>query len=414
MRLARIVVGAAPAALVLVACGSDVWLGDLPQAQSLTNTDAAGGPIDGAGATTDGASGPADVVVANADVVAPPPDGATTDASAPDADADADADADVADAAADAAAEAGPDADPCSAKDCKGQACVNGLCQPIALATGQPGPGYLAMDFADIFWGTTGHAGVPGDQNVVAKTSRAPGGPVIVLNADGGAVRGIAVDNTQVHYLRQMATGATLGRASKVDGSGATFTGFFPGATNVQGLAFDGTSLLAVNGTEVRAFLPTDVTASGTQLVGGLGAGGSAVNELDALIVADPGGSAVDVITKSTRALQQVGGLGDVPVDVAIDSGYVYFAAKTVVGRFSRTTFAVETIATGLDGAAGITVDPSNVYFSTRTALWSAPKGTTNVTKVTDGLTQAGHLLVDATYLYFADFGQGVIGRVPK
>ncbi len=402
MKLGKIAAAAGPVALSLVACASDVWLGDVPLAETAD------------GAAADGRTSPADALASSADVV-PPQDGAPlADADVEDVASTDASDASDASDAGDASADADSGFDLCSTKDCKGQPCVAGICQPIALATGQPGVLYLAMDASDIFWGTTGHAGTTGDRNVVAKTTLTPGGAVVVLNNDGGEMRGLAVDATQVYLLRQSATSATLGRASKVDGSNSANVGVLLSATNAQGLALDGSYLYAVNGTEIRFFQPSDLNAFGAQLTNTLTAGAAVVSDGDNLFVADPGSSAIDVVTKSTQTMKPLAVSGT-PVDIALDTDYVYFAANTSVGRVSRTTGVVEPIAGGgLTGAAGVAVDANNVYYTSTTGIWRVPKGSTSRTNLTNGLTKGGRLLVDSTFVYFADFGQGVIGRVPK
>lgn len=387
----------------IVACGADVRLGDLASIGVDAATDAAGNvearPSD---ATVDTAldSSSSDVADGNVDAVV---------------EGGVDAASDVAtDAAGDAsdASDASDAADACLAKDCKGHPCIAGVCQPVTIATGQAGVTYLVDDATDVYWTTRGHAGTIADPNVVARVPKL-GGAVVVLNADQGSARGLAVDATKVYWARQTTTG-TVQSASKADGTGFLPLGTIGGTPKLEGLVVDGSNLFVVDGVSIRAFSQTGPASLGSPSTTSLTAGEGLALLGSLLFVADRGAGVVDSVTKFTQVTTPLAsGLGPV-ADVWVDLAHVYFAAGTTVGRIVRATNAVELIASGLTGASGIAVESDSVYFTTSDKVLRAAKGTTMVVELVTGLVQGSRLRVDATYVYFADAGAGTIARVPR
>lgn len=324
-------------------------------------------------------------------------DSGTTPADAPTVDAAAEVDA--------------PDTD--AACDCKGNPCSAGRCLPLVLSPGGSDPVYLTADAANLYYATNGHAGTPADPNVVYRVAKSGGAPT-ALNADGGFVRGIVVDDTLVYWVRSFGTSGSVGCASKVDGSSKRLIGGFGGTVDVRDLEGDSDDLFLTSITQVRNYKKSATGSPGTQVTNLLSSASGLVVDGTSLFVADTTAGSVAEVSRISGTTTTKASPLDAPSLVASDATHLYVAGNGFVSRVAKTGSVIEPVVTPFGAVGDLALDPTTVYFSTSSIIAKVAKGSTSATTLVSNLTAGASLVVDDDFVYFADRGSGAISRIPK
>jgi hypothetical protein len=291
--------------------------------------------------------------------------------------------------------------------DCLGSACIQGVCQPVTLATGESAASEVIVLGNQLYW-TTGSAirtctlpacsspvtlcassngfGLAGDtsnlywsqsgDNTVqmAPTSGCDGGPGTVLESEGAVgcgVNGIASDDAGVFWARDCNPGG-IGTAA-LNGSGVTDIVF--NEANPNGIALDPNDLYWTNaGDSTNAVVRAgrDGADAGT-----IGSGSGAYR-----LALDPGAARV-YWTNSTGGTIGVAALDGTdaggifatsqanPAHIVVYGGAVYWTNYAQGAGFAGSVRACPvigctepaTLATGLNGPSGLAVDDQRVYW---------------------------------------------------
>lgn len=294
--------------------------------------------------------------------------------------------------------------DHCGACDhpCGGGDCVSGVCQPLALASGQERPAALTVDGTHVYFSNSKAGGL---NNAVARVPKA-GGAVEVLAADQKRPHGIAVNANAVYWansdlsnITRQQIAPTLGMPEKIA----------LGTVAPIGLAIDATNVYWA--------------AGGSNMSKGVFR-----TPLDATSATPPVSLAIGSAVKSTIA-------------VALDGPYVYFTnafydvdpQPSSLSNVSRVLSAgnadqtAEVVVTNQPKILGVALDAKNVYFTANqgsgadkvlSCLKSAvpcnsPVVLADDLDMIDSETSHQQFFSDGTHVYWGNSGAGTIMRVP-
>ena len=298
--------------------------------------------------------------------------------------------------------------------NCFGGTCNGGVCQPVAIATGQLDPNFIDTDGTTVFFGNGVHsilavvdpnnvdAGVRSITNLSEPNLndlRASGGYVyftnLLGNSSNGVSRcsgstgcageraeysvssrkafGVAVDGTNVYYTDSELQGSNGGIWSSPKNDA--------GATRILPRDFPG--LIVTNGTSL-SWLETN-SGNGLQQASKLGTGFNQTSQ--SAIVDLTYGTALDVYyvkgselwrRVGTQIPTQIGGTPQVSNALAVraDASYVYWINGGVSnGALMRCPAGVDcllpinapvAIATALNNPYGLALGTDSIYFTTR------------------------------------------------
>ena len=256
------------------------------------------------------------------------------------------------------------------AHDCKGAACLDGICQPTVVATGQNNPSFLAVDNGVLYWTNIGD------------------GTVVRANVDGTGRQIIA-------------TGQSAPWVIKVS-AGHVYFGNDTTGGNVVGMLADGGSPIDLSDAQASPrgicvtssyvlFDTEDTNAGSVQRVG-----------LD--------GKGLTVLTTQTNG----------PKDLVTDGTYAYWAA-TPDGHINRIKIAGGAPEVVADASApfGLTIAGNFLYFTNHLAGGQGGSvGRVSTAGLSEVILSSAEALpravaTDATYLYWTNEGDGTVKRVP-
>jgi hypothetical protein len=304
--------------------------------------------------------------------------------------------------------------------DCLGGACLEGLCQPVVLASNRGGPGSVAIDATHVYW-------LESSASMVVRVPKA-GGPIEVLatvvgNAGAGNLR---VDESRAYWADNFAaTNSFLLRrssVSKVPDAGAPIqygayviqSGVGGPPTFVLGMALDGNDLLSTSGGGV------------TRSAKDSGAVAPVVNVPTVLtcLTADDAGLYVGSLDGQLLGVSPEGGttspigtgLGDVE-ELLLDGADLFWIARgqgTIGIAKQRSSPSV--FAGSLDDPRGVAVEDTSVYWTERDVVRSCPRSGCGAGPRVIAKLQARPMgiAVDATNLYWANGLGGTIVRLAK
>jgi hypothetical protein len=380
------------------------------------------------------------------DALLPSPDG--SDGSIPSADAadattldaadtaDADA-ADASDAELDASCSVSLDSDPLNCgrcgHGCLGAPCVEGLCQPILLASG-PMPFSVVIDDTRVYWCSA--ATDPGEVRSVAKDGSNPQ----TIATGVHAPQGVFVDSTNVFWNEANAPG----RAFKANKDGSNPVLLSTSNTTVQGLVADADWVyfldLYVVGGLVKAprnGVPEGgaplVVSGGWPYVWGVAQDSANVywSSRGTIGSADDGGIRGKLLRApkdgSTPTVLELGSYGGAalggPVFVAVDSDQIYWTDegndtvyRAALDGGAPTPLAVETSLT-----YAISIDATDVYYTTlgpgaaSGSIVRVPKdGSGPPTVIAKNLSFPSPIAIDDTAIYWGNTNGGTVMKLAK
>jgi hypothetical protein len=263
--------------------------------------------------------------------------------------------------------------------DCEGQPCSAGVCQPLALATGQDQPWGIALGSSNCYWTNRGNGTVMTVDAAGATTADAAGTPApSVVASSQNSPTSIATDAMNVYWVDTTNGGSVLECAL---GGCATPFALASGQPSPWGIA-----------------IPS---------VGGVAyftAGSSAWS-----VSLDDGG------------VSALGSESGTPNPIVTDGSYVYWSDAT--GGVYKCATGGCTTPTQLSAPAGqpssgIAIDASNVYFtlgggSTPGAVWIVSKAGTGAMSLVTANLPLGIAVDPSTELvYWTDAGSGTVMKM--
>jgi len=246
--------------------------------------------------------------------------------------------------------------------------------QPSLLGTGPESPFHMAIDATHVYWTHMQPNGV----------SRVPiaGGAVEDVDVDFGASFlypgrfAIAVDSTFVWYDAN----GVVGYTPKAGGSANAYN--LGGPITFAGIAYDNTSIFGVD----------------------LGLGASQ--------------GQVMKVNKATGAVETLASGQDMPVTVAHDSGYVYWAGQDdgTIKRISAAGGTPSVVAAGQEPTIHyIAVDGTHVFWGSSAGyVKKVPVGGGTPTVLASGKVCPLDVVVDTTHVYWTNVHTGEVTRAPK
>jgi hypothetical protein len=222
-------------------------------------------------------------------------------------------------------------------------------------------------------------SGSSGGSSGGSSSSSSSGGasPVVTLATGVKYLGGIAANGTDVVFTSDDAAGGNL------NGTGTIFSVPVGGGTPIAIASnMDQGGLVTMDGTNAYWAGPDNGTIFKAPLTGGDGGADTLVGNLD-----------------------------DDPIDVAIDSTYVYWAGSTTIQKVpiaggAKTILAKNLTLAGVFQQPCVAVNASGVYASTATAILSVPlAGGTPITLASNQNPNA--ITADATNVYWTNLPQG-------
>ena len=287
--------------------------------------------------------------------------------------------------------------------DCRGAPCLNALCQPTLVASGQNGPAYVAVADGVVYWtnataGTVMRANADGTGRAqlagglaspwVIKVANGrvyvgddvTGGALTAMDLDGGnaanltgpqgSPRGISVTSTQVFFGTEDPDAGAIQRVT-VDGTGLTV--LVAPVSGPKDLVTDGVNVyFAALGDRHIGKVPVGGGASAVVANAsapfGLTVFGSNLFYTNRAAL-DAGGAIGRVGTDGTGQIV-LAPAEDLPRSIAVDGNFAYWTNEGdgTVKRVPVTGGAVTTLATGQIQPWGIALDDGFVYWAAKGA----------------------------------------------
>jgi hypothetical protein len=262
--------------------------------------------------------------------------------------------------------------------DCKGQPCSGGVCQPMALATGQDQPWGIALGGGSCYWTDRGNGTV---MTVGAAGTRTDAGVTVtpsMVASSQNSPTSIATDATNAYWVDTTNGGSVLECAL---GGCMTPTALASSQPSPWGIAIPSAGGVAY------------FTAGSSAWSVSIGDGG----------------------------VSPLGSESGTPYPIATDGSFVYWSDDS--GAVYKCAAGGCTTPTQLSGPAGqpssgIAVDASNVYFtlgggSTPGAVWMVSKAGTNAVSMTAANTPLGIAVDPSTgFVYWTDAGDGTVMKM--
>jgi hypothetical protein len=279
--------------------------------------------------------------------------------------------------------------------DCLGGACLDGLCQPIVLATGEIDIFELAVGGGFVLWTVRNAVRRVRTTGATAETFDASSSPTNVVTY-GASV--IWIDANAIKTK-------SLGAPSST-----------PRILYEQEPGYDDTvSGLAANATGVFFALLNPVLTGETRRVSWIGGGavyvGGDANNTRVLAVDDTYLYVQALILEATRIDGADGGAAIIidqqrPVDIAVDTTHVYWGTQDAIKRWQKPAGDSEFVATETATVVSIAVDASNVYWSTADGhIRRAPKEGGAVETLVENQSSPRSVEVDDVAVYWANSG---------
>jgi hypothetical protein len=286
-------------------------------------------------------------------------------------------------------------------------------CDAQTLVMAQASLTAIAVDTANLYWGTADSAGATG---TVMKMPLAGGSPVAVASAPGLIVA-LAVDATSVYWSTSAQTLLSAPLSGIDGGSPAQLA-----MDLAQGLALDATSVYwaSYNDDSVNK-VPKVPVDGGSPVVlvpapdGGV-AGGNQItldttsvywtNRVTGAVSSAPlaGGTGTPLATGPTGAS-----------GIAVNGSTVYWGNKSSIESVPVDGGAANVLASPPSGGDGLLIDSGHLYWTNGVdAVYKMPLAGATPVALATGQARPTGIAVDATSVYFANRGDGSIKKVLK
>jgi hypothetical protein len=307
-----------------------------------------------------------------------------------------------------------PGGEECSAGTCAapetcgfGTSCVG--CDPVA--SGQNRPHGIAMDTGHVYWAT--------EEGSVWRVAKSGGQPTLLGTGPQSPFH-MAIDATHVYWTHMQPNGVSRvpiagGTVEDIDVDfGISF--LHPGRF---ALAVDST-FVWYDATGVVGFTPkAGGSASAYNLGGPITFAGIAYDNTS-IFGLDNGASQGRVlkVNKTTGAVETLASGQDMPVTVAHDGGYVYWAGQDdgSIKRIPASGGALSVVAAGQEPRIhSIAVDGTDVFWGSGAGyVKRAPVGGGTPTVLASGKVCPLDVVVDATHVYWTNIHTGEVIRAAK
>ena len=292
-------------------------------------------------------------------------------------------------------------------RSCLGGACVAGVCQPVALASGMNQPAGIAIDANNVYFTTFGGGSV----HRVAKN----GGPVALLASGVPQSHGIVTDGTAVYWANLTSTGA-IRRVPVGGGSVSSLTGPLNGPA--WPALFNGQVYWANNGAGTIMRVPTGGGPAETLVSGQSFPGWVAPSAAGLFWSNNSASGSVYRAGVSGQSPTPIATALASPHRVVVHNGTVYWteAGSGRIMRSGTDGSFVSLVQAEPAGPEGLVVDLSHLYWTnnqtgtiSRRVRWLPGS-----TVIASGQGTPKDLAEDASAIYWTNFGDGRVMRLAK
>ena len=292
---------------------------------------------------------------------------------------------------------------------CWGAACVDGMCQPINVATSQDRPTGIALNDTSIFWATQGSTGATGTLRMRSKT----GTSTVTIASSLAAPQGVGATNSFVAWANA-GVGTVTGSIQYADltAAGNPVSTSASSQTGAFGLSLLGGSVCWTRNSDVfakkLAVATINTVASSQPTPLGITQDDSFIYWATGAGIRRGGVSKpVEVVVSTASAAW----------DVAVDDSHVYWTSTASTFRAPKTAFATaQDLSQGVGSQGrGIAVHDGIVYWCAQSSIWKVPAGGGTAIEIAKNLQNPWEIAVDGTFVYWTEnVSAGSVRKVAK
>ena len=283
------------------------------------------------------------------------------------------------------------------------------------IVAGRATPTWIVASDTSVYWSEDGNLGTAASPNAVM-TAAKDGTGLAVVHADTGFPEGIALDGTNVYFLRSLSPGIELDRAPLGDG-GAFAEIYTQGLGSMPGAVDSTNAYFAVGSGILRVPKAATMTTNVVHIGPGFGDAWEVAVDGTMLYVDDETGalpiSALALPGAFGSAAAWTAGSG-ASVGVSFDTAYVFWTSAGGVLRVAKGGGATTVIAACPVECDAVVADDGSVVWATLNEVLESALDGTGVRTLASGFQGIHHAAMDTTFVYFTDSVGGGIWRVPR